>query len=667
MNKNNNQTSKIFTMKHMLQLYFFFLLSTSLYCQQFIEEVKIKEYYPESSISSVSILGNAGKNVLFNAGYSVSLYTDSYSSFFLTGGNSNHDFLIKKDIAVPKKNFLYASPYIFFGTGGSTIYKTDLNSGTTAILKESEGRFYYPVKANNNIFYWKSDYDFQTMSNETKILYKTDGSPAGTSLVKDLNGNKNSYISQQMVAYNANVYFLENDSTGCRLWRSDGTSSGTVVVADVYCNFNNCQQQNPVLLNGSIYFVVDYGNNESYLWKYDIAANTKLAVKPINNQEHKLDTWKPISPLNRFPVSRYGFTVWGNFIYFRGNISGQTGLWKSDGTNAGTVLVKNITGELDEFTIVNNKLYFVRSQYTYNSRFQYLNNGTDKNPATLRQLWVSDGTEAGTNSVKDFSIYVTCDPNPRNLVNCNNQLLFLVNDSTGSNQTKSTWIARSNGTLYGTKKLTHRELGSFTYNKEINALFYTYKQSLLSNASMYKGIICNNANVPANKYAVTQNANLDYSFNKPGTCDSLIALVSPVYYNTNNLSTTATVWIENKQPAKIVKRHYEITPTIGYDGLSGGRVTLYFKQAEFDAFNALYSPALPSFLTPKSGRQNIRIAWYPGTSSDNTGLPASYQSNATIIDPADEDIIWNTVMNCWEISFNCTGFGGFFLQTQTTP
>jgi ELWxxDGT repeat protein len=658
-------------MKILLQLTFILLLFNTVYCQQFIEGVKIKEYYPDKSNSFIHILGHANNSVLLKAGYTVTSstsingfnipYFTNYPSLFLTGGTSNYDFLIKKDIDVSKDNLLYTSPYVYFGAA-NVIYKTNLNTGTTAILKESAGNFCYPVKAGGNIFYWKYVDDEGKIN---KILCKTDGTTIGTGLVKDLNGNKNSFISR-MVAHNTDVYFLENDSTGCRLWRSNGTSGGTVVVAEVYCNFNNSVKQNPVLMNGSIYFVVDYANKETYLWKYNIASNTKVAVKLINNQEQRLDIWKPITTENRYPVSRYGFTVWGNSLYFRGNISGQTGLWKSDGTNAGTVLIKEMAGELDEFAIANNKLYFVRSLYQWH--YNYSTHGTSTNPAILRQLWFTDGTAAGTNILRDFSIYTTCDPNPRMLLNCNNQLLFFVNDSAGRYR-NDTWLIGSNGTPAGTKKLLRNMISSLSYNKDLNALFYTYKSNLFTNATLYKGIICNNANIPANKYTVTQNANEDNSFNKPGTCDSLITMVQPGYSNTNNLSTTATVWIENKQPANFVKRHYQITPTIGYNGECGGRVTLYFKQSEFDDYNVKHTPALPSssIISRNTDIKSIRIAWYPGTSSDQTGLPASYQVNATIIDPDDNDIIWNSTMNCWEISFNCTSFGGFFLQTQTTP
>ncbi|MDQ6814325.1 MAG: T9SS type A sorting domain-containing protein, partial [Bacteroidota bacterium] len=50
----------------------------------------------------------------------------------------------------------------------------------------------------------------------------------------------------------------------------------------------------------------------------------------------------------------------------------------------------------------------------------------------------------------------------------------------------------------------------------------------------------------------------------------------------------------------------------------------------------------------------------------NTGLPASYSGATTLIDPADGDIIWNAEANRWEVTFDVTGFGAFFVQTNTT-
>jgi hypothetical protein len=46
---------------------------------------------------------------------------------------------------------------------------------------------------------------------------------------------------------------------------------------------------------------------------------------------------------------------------------------------------------------------------------------------------------------------------------------------------------------------------------------------------------------------------------------------------------TSKVWVDNVQP-NYVARRYEINPAA--DAATTGKVTLYFKQADFDAYNA---------------------------------------------------------------------------------
>ncbi len=155
------------------------------------------------------------------------------------------------------------------------------------------------------------------------------------------------------------------------------------------------------------------------------------------------------------------------------------------------------------------------------------------------------------------------------------------------------------------------------------------------------------------------------------------ALIASVSNNINSLSritgsTTAKVWVEATQPVQFVKRHYEITPAANA-ATATGKVTLYFADAEFDAFNT--QAAAPALLLPVSTdaaatitarTANLRIEKRPGTSSDGTGLPTTYSGTAVTIDPADTDIIWNGTDSRWEVTFDVTGFSGFFVKTATT-
>jgi hypothetical protein len=126
----------------------------------------------------------------------------------------------------------------------------------------------------------------------------------------------------------------------------------------------------------------------------------------------------------------------------------------------------------------------------------------------------------------------------------------------------------------------------------------------------------------------------------------------------------ARVLIESTQPLEFAKRHYEITPFTNA-GTATARVTLYFTQAEFDDFNAVNAVRLPTSASDVTGIANLLIEERPGISSDGTGLPATYSGTPVTINPADAGIVWNSTNNRWEVSFNVTGFGGFFVKTQS--
>jgi hypothetical protein len=111
-----------------------------------------------------------------------------------------------------------------------------------------------------------------------------------------------------------------------------------------------------------------------------------------------------------------------------------------------------------------------------------------------------------------------------------------------------------------------------------------------------------------------------------------------------------------------VLRHYEITPAINPE-TSTGRVMLFFTQAEFNGFNAINELKLPTGPTDAAGKANLLIEKRKGSTTDSTGKPNSYTGTIETINPADNDIVWNAGQNRWEVSFDVTGFSGFFVKT----
>jgi hypothetical protein len=144
----------------------------------------------------------------------------------------------------------------------------------------------------------------------------------------------------------------------------------------------------------------------------------------------------------------------------------------------------------------------------------------------------------------------------------------------------------------------------------------------------------------------------------------IITTILPTGTTAVSGSVTAKEWIENTQPTTYVKRHYEITPATNASTATG-KVTLYFTQGEFDNFNTVSVIDLPTSSSDASGIANLFIEKRAGVSNDGTGLPNTYTGSIETINPADADIIWNAVASRWEVSFDVTGFSGFWVKTQT--
>lgn len=134
---------------------------------------------------------------------------------------------------------------------------------------------------------------------------------------------------------------------------------------------------------------------------------------------------------------------------------------------------------------------------------------------------------------------------------------------------------------------------------------------------------------------------------------------------------THKVWIEGSVPKQagkpFVQRHYEITPASNA-ATATGTVTLYFTQAEFTNFNNDPTSALdlPTGAADATGKSNLRIGKYAGTSSNGSGLPATYGNSTQVIDPDDNNIVWNSTSSTWEVTFTVSGFSGFIVQTNAT-
>ncbi len=135
-------------------------------------------------------------------------------------------------------------------------------------------------------------------------------------------------------------------------------------------------------------------------------------------------------------------------LFFRAT-DGTTGteLWKSDGTEAGTVRVKDINTGIDSPGTTSSSLLFLTN--VNGTLFFRATDGT-----TGPELWRSDGTEAGTVRVKDINPGTT-GSNPFGLTNVNGTLFFTATDTTGGTE-----LWKSDGTEAGTVRVKDINPGS---------------------------------------------------------------------------------------------------------------------------------------------------------------------------------------------------------------
>src|SRR5262249_45487922 len=117
-------------------------------------------------------------------------------------------------------------------------------------------------------------------------LWKSDGTPAGTRMVKDINPAGNS-SPQYLTNVNGTLFFAADDGVnGSELWKSDGTAAGTVMVKDIFPSFYSSYPGNLTNVNRTLYFSAYDGGfivgaHGRELWKSDGTTTGTTMVKDI--------------------------------------------------------------------------------------------------------------------------------------------------------------------------------------------------------------------------------------------------------------------------------------------------------------------------------------------------------------------------------------------------
>ena len=339
------------------------------------------------------------------------------------------------------------------------------------------------VNVNGTLFFFASD---GTRGYE---LWKSDGTEAGTVLVKDINpGAASSYNIDspaggrglKSAAVGNVFYFTAYDpATGLELFRSDGTPDGTRLVVDLYPGPGGTTVSEMVNANGTLAFVTEEGASRALYRSDGTAAGTSRVsaaaglttvggltaagptlyfwgVTPAAGRE----LWRsaPVTPAGLWPTAMVkdirpgaagsfagSFTPIGNTVYFSADdgVSGAE-LWKTDGTANGTVMVRDVRAGAPSaspgmLANVNGTLLFT---------------ATD-DATTARKLYRSNGTAAGTTRVTTMPALPRQSPAQMTVVG---NTLFFTHEATnsfepGAPPATTGWLWKTDGTIAGTTQV----------------------------------------------------------------------------------------------------------------------------------------------------------------------------------------------------------------------
>ncbi|MFL2940629.1 MAG: ELWxxDGT repeat protein, partial [Candidatus Poseidoniales archaeon] len=295
------------------------------------------------------------------------------------------------------------------GIHGKEFWRTDGTEEGTYLVKDiREGEV---GSEPSGFVVWKNHIYFKAMDSTTTgyELWKSDGSEDGTAMLKDIYPGDNWDESSNpggFKEFKGKLYFsAEDEDHGRELWTTDGTEEGTVLFMDIDSREGSTgfeyssSPSNFLIFNDFMYFSASNASGKE-LWKTDGTIEGTVLVKDIVPGTTGSGIRGIVASNLATSRSGYGkFAVMDDHFYFQVKTCSSEdcfNLWKSDGTEEGTVAVTSFE-EGDDiqiyatyrggYVVGESKIVFVVEHHEYDE-----------------ELWITDGTPEGTHLVKDINV-----------------------------------------------------------------------------------------------------------------------------------------------------------------------------------------------------------------------------------------------------------------------
>lgn len=319
----------------------------------------------------------------------------------------------------------------------------------------------------NGLIYFSRYYD-ETGSE----LWKSDGSESNTVIVDNINKSKYGLNNSYLVQLNSNLIFTANDGeTGDEIYIYNGN---TQMLKDIRIGPNGSYCRYLTAFNGEIYFASNDSIHGFELWKTDgTEVGTKIVQDIVEGTTSSYPSYFTIYKgylyfsiykdgfynlcrtdginidfIKNLGVNDYNSTISidnmlssGDYLYF---VTGENDLWESNGTEAGTIKLKDFSS-CNKLTDVNGKMFFTASE-TFDLE---------------EELWITDGTESGTKIVKNIGpeYFSSAD----DLIHFNGELFFTAYSAESGRE-----LWKSDGTGDGTIQVIDINTGSQSSIKNAN-------------------------------------------------------------------------------------------------------------------------------------------------------------------------------------------------------
>ncbi|QRN98117.1 hypothetical protein JRI60_03310 [Archangium violaceum] len=271
----------------------------------------------------------------------------------------------------------------FFHAGDRGLWKTDGTGAGTVRLARVEFQPYNPAQVGS----LGTAFFFSTWTSaQGSELWRSDGTPEGTGLFKDINPGSGSAQPSGLRRMGDTLYFSAFDPQhGSELWKTDGTPEGTVLVGEIRPGNMGSGPSRHTAVGSTLFFVADDGVHGRELWKSDGTAEGTVLVEDINPGGSGSEATDLVELAGTL------------FFIAHDGVHGRE-LWRSDGTAEGTVLVADISPGPDSgfaidfsdttrlLNVIGDELYFTASDGVHGN-----------------ELWKSDGTAGGTTLFRDLT------------------------------------------------------------------------------------------------------------------------------------------------------------------------------------------------------------------------------------------------------------------------